>query len=53
MEGDQDSLRPLQYLLETWAEGARDQEIQRLIVTLKEALRRRGYDIRCETTRGQ
>ncbi len=46
MEGDQDSLRPLQDLLETWAEGARDQDIQRLIVTLKAVLLRRGYDIR-------
>ncbi len=51
MEGDQDSLRPLQDLLETWAQGARDQEIQRLIATLKDVLRRRGYDIRCETKR--
>ncbi len=52
MEEHRDSLRPLQYLLETWAEGARDQEIERLIVTLKDELRRRGYDIR-EVRRGQ
>ncbi len=52
MEGE-DSLRPLQHLLETWAEGARDQEIERLIVALREELRRRGYDICCEMKREQ
>lgn len=52
MEEQQDSLRPLQYLLETWAEGARDQEIERLIAALKGELRRRGYDLRA-ARRGQ
>ncbi len=53
MEGHQDSLWPLQHFLETWAAGARDQEIERLIATLKDELRRRGYDICRELRRGQ
>ena len=48
MAGDSDSLGPLQNFLETWAQGARDAEIGRLIAALKNELRRRGYDIRCE-----
>jgi hypothetical protein len=51
MEGQRDSLSAFQHLLETWAEGARDGEIGRLIETLKTELRCRGYDIRCEVTR--
>ncbi len=46
-----DSLWALQHLLETWAEDARDAEIKRIIHTLKEELRRRGYNIRCEVAR--
>lgn len=48
---DRDSLLPLQHLLEEWSAGARDREIERLIVTLKEELHRRGYEIRCEGPR--
>lgn len=48
---DNDSLRPLEHLLETWAERARDDEIRRVIETLANELRRRGYDVRCEVTR--
>lgn len=51
MEGRHDSLSALRQLLETWAEGARDTEIERLIQALKDELRRRGYDIRCEVMR--
>ncbi len=45
--GDQDSLRPLQQLVQTWATGARDVEIERVIETLKDELWRRGRDMRC------
>lgn len=51
MEEGHDSLWALRHLLETWAAEARDREIQRLIQTLKEELRRRGYDIHCEVIR--
>ena len=51
MDGHHDSLWALQQLLRTWVAGARDPEIERLIVTLKEELRRRGYEFRCEVTR--
>ncbi len=48
MEGQQDSLWPLQRLVKTWATGARDAEIDRVIQVLKDVLRGRGRDIRCE-----
>ncbi len=43
-----DSLLPLQRLMETWATGARDAEIERVIQTLEDELWRRERDIRCE-----
>ncbi len=51
MEGHQDSLSALQRLLETWAAHARDAEIRRMIETLANELRGRGYDLRFEMTR--
>lgn len=47
MEG-QDSLRPFERLVETWAAGARDVEIERIVRILKDVLRRRGHDVPCE-----
>ena len=48
MEDLHGSLGPLQRRVETWAEGARDADIERLFQTLKDELRRRGHDIPCE-----
>ena len=48
MEGHPDSLWPLQRLVKTWAEGARDEDIERVAQTLRDELRRRGHDIPCE-----
>ena len=49
MEGPHGSLGPLQRLVETWATGARDAEIERVIQVLKDVLRGRGRrDIQCE-----
>jgi hypothetical protein len=47
IEGD-DSLRPFERLVETWADGARDAEIERVIRILKNVLRRRGHDVACQ-----
>lgn len=43
MEGQQDSLWPLQQLVKMWSNGARDEEIERVVQTLKHELRRRGH----------
>lgn len=51
MEEQGDSLGAFLRLVQTWAEGARDEEIRRLIETLAAELRRRGYQVRCEVTR--
>ena len=48
MERHQDSLWPLQQLVKTWSNGARDAEISGLIEALKDELRRRGHDSPCE-----
>jgi hypothetical protein len=52
MEGQHDSLRPLQRLVATWAEGARDEEIERVVQTLKDELWRRGHDVPCDRKGG-
>jgi len=43
VEGQQDSLWPLQQLVKMWSNGARDEEIERVVQTLKHELRRRGH----------
>ena len=53
MADHHDSLWALQQFLRTWVAGARNPEIERLIVTLKEELRRRGDEFRCKVTRGR
>jgi hypothetical protein len=50
--GHHDSLAPLQALMQTWAAGARDAEITRIVQTLKDELRRRGVELRCDPERG-
>ena len=50
MEGQQDSLWPLQQLVKTWSNGARDEEIKRVVQGLKDELWRRGHEITCERT---
>ena len=50
MEGQQDSLWPLQQLVKMWSNGARDEEIERVVQTLKDELRRRGHEITCRRT---
>ena len=48
MQGHHGSLGPLQRLVETWAQGARDEDIERVVQALKDELRRRGHEITCE-----
>jgi hypothetical protein len=48
MEGYEDSLWPLQRFVETLAQGARDEDIERVVQALKDELRRRGHEITCE-----
>jgi hypothetical protein len=48
MDGQHDSLWALQQLLETWAAGARDEEIARLIAARQAELWRRGHAIRSD-----
>ncbi len=45
MQGHHGSLGPLQRLVETWAQGARDEDIERVVQALKDELRRRGHEI--------
>jgi len=51
MADHHDSLWALQQFLRTWVAGARNPEIEHLIVTLKEELRHRGDEFRCKVTR--
>ncbi len=48
MDEQRGSLWPLERLVETWAEGARAEEIERVVHTLKDELRRRGHEFPCE-----
>ncbi len=48
MEGQQDSLWPLEQLVKTWSNGARDEDIKRVVQALKDELQRRGHAITCE-----
>jgi len=50
VEGQQDSLWPLQQLVKMWSNGARDEEIERVVQMLKDELRRRGHEITCRRT---
>jgi hypothetical protein len=43
-----DSLQPLERLVTTWAERARDVEIERVVRVLKDVLRARGHDVPCD-----
>ena len=47
MDGHHDSLWPLQHLVGDWAQGARDEDIARVIQVLKDVLQGRGRDMRC------
>jgi hypothetical protein len=47
MQGAHGSLGPLQRLVETWAQAARDEDIERVVQALKDELRRRGHEITC------